>query len=444
MDTLNGLFGWRDISEDKEVCKVTEVGRQTITCKFIGVLSALAFMLLWTSVISAPIGHAAFPGANGKIVFSSERDGNPEIYVMNADGSGQTRLTNNSAVDVDPAWSADGTKIAFTSTRDGAPSDGEIYVMSADGSGQTRLTDLPGSNGEPAWSPDGTKIVFRSFRDGNSEIYVMNADGTGVTNLTNNPADDAAPNWSPDGTKIVFYSDRDGDYEIHVMNADGTGVTNLTNNPGIDINPNWSPDGTKIAFRSQRDGNLEIYVMNADGTGQTRLTSNAAQEDGPAWSPDGTKIAFSSDRDGNHEIYVMNADGTGQTRVTDRPGNDVSPDWQPLPISVEIDIKPGSDPNSINPRSRGVIPVAIPTTDTFDATTVDETTVLFGATGTEAAPVHFAFEDVDGDGDTDMILHFNTQDTGIVCGDTSASLTGETFGGPAIQGTDSIRTVGCK
>lgn len=113
-------------------------------------------------------------------------------------------------------------------------------------------------------------------------------------------------------------------------------------------------------------------------------------------------------------------------------------------LTVAIDIKPGSDPNSINPRSRGVIPVAILTTDTFDATTVDETTVLFGATGTEAAPVHVALEDVDDDGDTDMILHFNTQDTGIQCGDTSASLTGETFDGQMIQGSDSIKTAGCK
>jgi hypothetical protein len=113
-------------------------------------------------------------------------------------------------------------------------------------------------------------------------------------------------------------------------------------------------------------------------------------------------------------------------------------------IPVAIDIKPGSFPNSINPRSRGVIPVAILTTPSFDATTVDPTTVRFGRTGSEATPVQSALEDVDGDGDTDLILHFNTQDTGIVCGDTAASLTGETLSGQAIVGTDSIKTVGCK
>ncbi|MBI3780157.1 MAG: hypothetical protein HY278_03735 [candidate division NC10 bacterium] len=113
-------------------------------------------------------------------------------------------------------------------------------------------------------------------------------------------------------------------------------------------------------------------------------------------------------------------------------------------IEVAIDITPGSFPNSINPRSLGVVPVAILTTGTFDATTVDPNTVRFGRTGTEAAPVHFALQDVDGDGDIDLILQFNTQDTGIVCGETSASLTGQTFGGQAVEGSDSIRTVPCK
>ena len=113
-------------------------------------------------------------------------------------------------------------------------------------------------------------------------------------------------------------------------------------------------------------------------------------------------------------------------------------------VQVTIDIKPGEFPNSINPRSNGVIPIAILTTATFDATTVDPTTVLFGATGTEAAAVNSALQDVDGDGDTDLLLLFNTQATDIHCGDTSASLTGETFSKQAIEGADGIRTVGCK
>lgn len=115
-----------------------------------------------------------------------------------------------------------------------------------------------------------------------------------------------------------------------------------------------------------------------------------------------------------------------------------------IAVEVEIDIKPGGIPNSINPRSQGLIPVAILTTDIFDATIVDSTTVLFGATGAEAAPVNSAFEDIDGDLDTDMILHFSTQETGILCGDTFAFLTGITLGSQVIEGSDSINTVGCR
>jgi hypothetical protein len=113
-------------------------------------------------------------------------------------------------------------------------------------------------------------------------------------------------------------------------------------------------------------------------------------------------------------------------------------------LTVSIDIKPGSFPNSINPRSRGGVAVAVLTTGTFDASSVDSATLRFGATGLEAAPVHAALEDVDGNGSADLVLHFATQDTGIQCGDTSASLTGTTVSGQAIQGSDSVNTVGCK
>jgi len=263
---------------------------------------------------------------NDKIVFSSTRDGNFEIYSMNSDGTGAARLTNNPAMDAFPAWSPDNTKIAFTSNRDGF-FNFEIYVMNADGSSPTRLTTNGKVDGMPAWSPDGKKIAFTSKRDGNFEIYVMNTDGTGLVRLTNNPAIDAKPSWSPDGTKIAFTSNRDGHFQIYSMNADGTGVARLTNNLSADLSPAWSPDGTKIAFASNRDGNFEVYVMNADGTSSVRLTNNPAVDGEPVWSPDGAKIVFSSTRDGNFEIYIMNADGSGQIRLTTNLAADTSPTW---------------------------------------------------------------------------------------------------------------------
>jgi len=263
------------------------------------------------------IAHGS-PVAIQRIAFSSDRDGNRDIYVMNADGSGQTNLTNDEAYDDDPAWSPDRSKIAWTRWD-------EIYVMNADGTGQTNLTNDEANDADPAWSPDGSKIAFMSDRDDNWEIYVMNADGTGQTRLTNNDHDDGEPDWSPDGSKIAFTHW----YRIYVMNADGTGQTLLTDS--VAGHPAWSPDGSKIAFYWAAEFSplsADIYVMNADGTEEMRLTTDPVGEFGPTWSPGGSKIAFRSDWDGWGEIYVMNADGTGQTNLTNHPDDqDSSPAW---------------------------------------------------------------------------------------------------------------------
>lgn len=287
----------------------------------------LAIVLTFAPLVT-PSAHAGFPGPNGKIVFSSNRDGNEEIYVMNADGTGVTRLTNNSATDQYPSWSADGTKIVFDSNRDG---NFEIYVMNADGSSQTRLTTNSSLDAIPSWSPFGNKILFYSSRDGNDEIYVMNADGTGQTNLTNNAASDVRAVWSPDGTKIAFESNRTGSSQVFTMNGNGSSVTQLTSS-GSNGGADWSPDSTQIAFHTDRNGNpnYDIYKMNADGTSQTQLTTHSAADTSPAWSPDGTQIAFTAVRDGNGEVYTMNADGTSQNNRTSNSASDGDADWQPL------------------------------------------------------------------------------------------------------------------
>jgi TolB protein len=270
-----------------------------------------------------------WPGT-GRIAFASDRNGNPDIYVMNSDGSGLVQLTNNLADDGQPTWSPDASKIAFVSTRNGGGL--EIYVMNADGTAVVRLTDQLDTDASPAWSPDGSRIAFSSARDAMTvvdlNIYVMNADGSGVRRLTTDPKLDGSPTWSPDGSKIAFMTSRhatnEGNSEIYVVNADGTGETRLTYFPYDDKEPVWSTDGSKIYWVSIQDNTgPHIWVMNADGTGTTRFTNDPSADGLSAFSPDGLKIVFS--RSG--EIYSMNADGTGVMRLTNHPAQDFSPAW---------------------------------------------------------------------------------------------------------------------
>lgn len=271
------------------------------------------------------VGPGEDSGTPRRIAFETNRDGNFEIYAMNEDGTGVTRLTTDTAIDVLPAWSPDGSIIAFSSSRDRSSPGLDIYLMRADdGTILKRLTNTPGQNGRVAWSRDG-RIAFTSTRTdpAHAEIWVMNGDGSDPVQLTHDNAFANVPSWSPDGSRIVFQSDRDGHDQLYVMNADGSGLTRLTNSAGNDQAPAWSPDGSKIAFQSDRDAatlgdstGVEIYVMNADGTGVTRLTSNSAFDGAPAWSPDGGTIIFDSQRDGNEEVYIMKPDGTGQTNIT--------------------------------------------------------------------------------------------------------------------------------
>lgn len=414
------------------------------TFKWSLILSVLGFTFIVMISVYSSIASAAFPETNGKIYFESTRDGNNEIYAMNEDGANQTNLTQSPDYQGEPASSPDGTKVAYMGLPGG---DNEIYMMNADGTGQTRLTYSSGIDEIPSWSPDGSKIIFYSSRDGDNEIYVMNADGSNPVNVSNNPdSNDEAGKFSPDGSKIVFQSNRAGGLNIFVMNADGSNPVQLTSYGG-DGYPAWSPDGSKIVFYSTRNGGPHLFVMNADGSNQTQLTFSSGAEGVAAWSPDGTKIIFDSTRDGTYEVYVMNADGTGQTNLTDNSAADFRPDWSTLAnttLQVAIDIKPGSSPNSINPRSNGVIPVAILSTGAFDATTVAPLSVKFGPNQATESHNKGHLEDVDNDGDLDLVLHFRNQNTGIQCGDSSVHLTGFTFGAQAVTGSDSIKTTGCK
>ena len=281
-------------------------------------------------------------GSNQRILFSGdiEISANYELYSMNPDGTGITRLTNSPAFDSDGAWSPDGKRIAFASDRD-RPG-GDIYVMNADGTNVVRLTSGPGSTGAPSWSKDGKQIVFTSTRDGANpstfshddlEIYVMNADGGGIKRLTDNHVMDASPVWSPDGRQLAFVSRRDHPgtetSDLYVMNVDGTSVTRLTNQTGWATSPSWDPHSRRIAF-SVDDGaaDLGIFTIMPDGTGLKRLTLNDVSHDQePSWSADGSALAYACSQGGHAQVCSIKADGTGRAQLTNGFGQHIAVLW---------------------------------------------------------------------------------------------------------------------
>jgi Tol biopolymer transport system component len=324
--------------------------------------AALGAAVLLT-VASCAGQEPAHDSIDGAIVFSSSRDGDFEILVMDADGGAVRQLTQNAsrganeADDYAPAWSPDGSRVAFTSTRD-HDGDGfesqELYVMAADGSGQTRLTENRIGEGEPSWSSNGDSLLYarpRPSGEDTFELALMTSDGAQVRPLIEIDGYGSGA-FSPDGARLAFTrcgSDGDEpDCEIWVARADGDDAHVLVDSQGRDSGPAWSPDGTRIAFTSDRDRNGdcffhdcwghngEIYVMDADGSDQARVTNDPGDDGSPTWSPDGSRIAFAGLRnvdgavdtpDENYEIYVMDADGSGLRRLTNNTAWDWQPDW---------------------------------------------------------------------------------------------------------------------
>ncbi len=271
------------------------------------------------------------PKLSGMIAFASNRDGNPEIYVLNAKDQNLIRLTDNLIIDTQPALAPDSLLLAYVSNQG---DNNDIFLTSVSRQAPINLTNNPADDQLPTWSPDGNWIAFTTNRDGNQEIYIMRNDGTEIRNLTNNPANDFAPSWFKTsgllgGVEwIAFTSDRDGNQEIYLVKPDGSDLHNISNNPANDSSPSGSGVNEQIAFVSDRDGNSEIYMMNLDGSEQTNITNNAAQDYEPAIGPTGDWVAFTSERDGNQEIYVVQRNGEGVYNLTQNPAQDNYPSWR--------------------------------------------------------------------------------------------------------------------
>lgn len=266
------------------------------------------------SITFPPIAYSSFAGADTRDVFLLS-----DTATLN--------LTNHPAEDYQPAWSPDGAQIAFASDRDG---DFDIYVMNADGSGITQLTNHPTYDGQPSWSPDGSSIVFMCSRDG-MNICIMNTDGSGVVSIADNRGLNSDPDWSPDGTEIAWIGPGPESLEVCVMEVDGANPRCITQNPRNDYAPRWSPDGTSIAYYSlEADNTFAVYIVDVAGSTEVSLSNSTGVHDyTPDWSPDGSRLVFGSTRDPGAGLYMMNPDGSDVVHLTIDGG--VSPAWKPLP-----------------------------------------------------------------------------------------------------------------
>jgi TolB protein len=302
-------------------------------------VAAIALLLL-----AAP-AQATFPGQNGKLAFGSCGPEDCGIFVSAADGSDAVQITHNPEFivvggtihmeDGYPAWSADGSKIAYARTH--ANGETEVRIVNADGSGDRSL--IAGT--QPAWSPDGSRIAFA--KGPGKSVAAVNSDGSDPVNLPTGIA--SQPDWSPDGRQIAFAASLGGTDEIVVMNLDGSGRTLITfGSPGTgSSDPSWSPEGSRIVFERGNDP-AELFAANADGTGLVQLTENSpvppdfleiGDDEGPGWSPDGSLIVFSRIR-GAGILHTIRPDGTGLANLG---VGGTTPAWQPLPGPRRADYK---------------------------------------------------------------------------------------------------------
>ena len=291
----------------------------------------------------AAVAGATSPGTNGRIAFASSSGGRWQLETVAADGTGRAVLTAALGVNAQPAWSPDGTRVAFVCANF------SICVINADATGLVRVTDTGAWNGtwtydlDPTWSPDGTKIAFTSNREGALKIYVVGADGTNLQRLAGSGREDTEPAWSPDGARIAFTSTAgsvrapEANPDVWVMNADGSGGTPIAATLAVERRASWAPSGARIAYEHLADDDededapvirFQLWTMNTDGSGKKVATPGAALNFAPSWSPDGKRITYSSPRAGGWDLY---SSGPRGARLTTSAVAELTPDWQSVP-----------------------------------------------------------------------------------------------------------------
>jgi Tol biopolymer transport system component len=320
------------------------------------VVVALLVLVLVLVVVNPQPAQAAFPGQNGRIAFASDRAGNYEIYTVSSTGTevGLSRRTNDPATDQEPAYSPDGSKIAFQRCNVNGICD--IWTVNSTGpqnSGLTRITNNPANDRDPNWSPDGSRIIFSSTRSGQERIWTVSSTGTevGPLQVTDAPFASRRPAYAPNGNRIIFQMFSGGfapapNWNIWTRSLSavaGRGYERITSRPDEDEEPAYSPDGSRIAFArgpvvcGLSPGDCQIYTASPSGVEDdlvriSPLFPPQVIDEKPAFSPDGREIVFDSDRSGNFDIWVVKSSFQRTTfhRITNNSATDYAPDWQSL------------------------------------------------------------------------------------------------------------------
>jgi endonuclease YncB( thermonuclease family) len=294
---------------------------------------AVAFALI--AGTARPAASLGTIGTSGQITFDSgTKSIGYSTQIVNSDGTGTHQFLPTGSEQV--VWAPDGQRVAFARLANGQV---DVYVMNADGSGLHAVTSSPGNDASPSWAPDGTHLAFDSDRNGEGDIFTVALDGSGEKQITPAGSGEWFPSWSPAGDRIAFEKDGANDGQIWVMNTDGSGAYNASHTAGYNLIPDFSPDGKWIAFESGA-AQTDVFIMRVDGTGRTQLTSDAGYDGTPDWSPDGAKIVFHAERP-DRDIFTMNKDGTNQARLAGIPANrDWFPDWRP-PLCTVKDVVDG-------------------------------------------------------------------------------------------------------
>lgn len=266
------------------------------------------------------------PGAfSSHIAYIIKQGSRYQLLVADSDGQNPQVVVNSAAPLISPAWSPDGTRIAYVSFENKKP---VIFVQSLASGSRRVLANFKGSNSAPAWSPDGSRLAIVLTRDNGSQIYLIKANGSGVTRLTQGGDIDTEPTWSPDGKSLLFTSDRGGSPQIYRMSANGGAIKRVTYNGNYNVSPAWSPDGKRFAFIHRAEGRYRVAVQELDGS-QMQVLTDSSRDESPSFAPNGSMVVYATRSNGRGILATVSADGKTRARLSDRAGDMREPAWGP-------------------------------------------------------------------------------------------------------------------